>query len=165
MGPATSVQHSFGMTPTQAIRDLFAWHSPLLYTKHQIILLGPLSRLKMAKDETTDRWSSIVKFFSANRKFSLKGAVPYKSAPPCSTPSLLAFLNVFGHISAKKWSDFHSVKTNWKVEKPYLVEVPPNVFSLCPAPLLGNLRYVVFAPFSWKRYMYIIIMLYYFLPK
>ncbi len=35
------------------------------------------------------------------RKFSIKGAIPYKGAPPPFDPKAVGFLDVFGHISAK----------------------------------------------------------------
>ena len=37
------------------------------------------------------------------RNFSIKGATPFEHKPTC----------ISGHISAKKWSYFHSVKTHW----------------------------------------------------
>ncbi len=74
------------------------------------------------------------------RKFSNRGATPYRGAPPLLTPGLLGF-KTFLAISQPKIVRFSFCKKLLEGENvPSPVIAPPKVLPKRPAPLLGNLR-------------------------
>ncbi len=81
------------------------------------------------------------------RIFSNRGATPYRGAPLFG-PNLSGFLDVFGHISAKKMVRFSICKKPLEGEIALsLLIVPPKGFPRRPVPLLGNLRYALYHDF------------------